>query len=217
MTENSKYNSDYYENGISSGISLYTNYRWIPELTIPMAMTLIDEFDLTRDDKILDYGCAKGFLVKAFRLLHRKAWGVDISKYAIQSVESEAKPYCFLCNNGFSAVFYGQQGMFPYYFDFCIAKDVFEHIPLEELRKVLTDLPVVKLFVVVPLGDGEKFHIPLFEMDNTHIHRQPMLWWMDVFIDTGWQCMRSTTSFPGIKDAWDTHENGHGFFVLERR
>ena len=75
--EESVYNESYFERGLESGLSLYQNYRWIPELTIPMAMTIIDFLGIKRHQTILDFGCAKGFLVKAFRLLYRSAYGVD--------------------------------------------------------------------------------------------------------------------------------------------
>ena len=31
------FNEDYYERGAETGKSLYSHYRWMPELTIPMA------------------------------------------------------------------------------------------------------------------------------------------------------------------------------------
>ena len=36
-----KYDKDYFKNGIASGKSCYSNYRWLPELTIPMAYNII--------------------------------------------------------------------------------------------------------------------------------------------------------------------------------
>ncbi len=35
--------------------------------------------------RVLDIGCAKGFLVKAFKNIGIEAWGVDISKYALSN------------------------------------------------------------------------------------------------------------------------------------
>lgn len=81
------YDQSYYEHGIESGISLYSNYRWLPELTIPLAARIIEYLQIGVEDSILDFGCAKGYLIKAFRLLHRNAYGFDISSYAIDNAQ----------------------------------------------------------------------------------------------------------------------------------
>ena len=44
-------------------------------------------------DTLMDFGCAKGFLTHAFRLLQVDAWGVDISDYAIKNCLFEVKKY----------------------------------------------------------------------------------------------------------------------------
>ncbi len=79
------YDADYYERGVESGKSCYSNYRWLPELTIPMAMVLIDTLGIRpgAGQRVLDFGCAKGFVTKALRMLRRDAWGIDISRYAL--------------------------------------------------------------------------------------------------------------------------------------
>ena len=87
------FNKDYYENGISSGLSLYTNYKWMPDLTIPMAFRIIEILNIKESDSILDFGCAKGYMVKSFRMLYRDAYGVDISDYAISNCDKEVENY----------------------------------------------------------------------------------------------------------------------------
>ena len=74
-----KYDEDYYENGVQLGISGYANYRWMPSLTIPMAERMIEYLAIKETDKILDFGCAKGFLVKAFTDLGYKCEGVTLA------------------------------------------------------------------------------------------------------------------------------------------
>ena len=49
-----------------------------------MAQVIIDYLDIHRGQKILDIGCAKGYLVKALRWLGRDAYGFDISDYALE-------------------------------------------------------------------------------------------------------------------------------------
>ena len=46
--------------------------------------------------RVLDIGCAKGFLVKAFRELGIESYGVDISEYAISKSPESVKPLLFI-------------------------------------------------------------------------------------------------------------------------
>ena len=48
------YDKDYFENGIQTKKSLYENYRWMPELTIPFCSVLIERLNIKEDDTILD-------------------------------------------------------------------------------------------------------------------------------------------------------------------
>lgn len=43
--------------------------------------------------KVLDVGCAKGFLVLAFRKMGIETWGVDISDYALSKAPREVQAY----------------------------------------------------------------------------------------------------------------------------
>jgi ubiquinone/menaquinone biosynthesis C-methylase UbiE len=43
--------------------------------------------------KLLEIGCAKGFLVKDLRDLGADAWGLDVSSYAVGECEPEVAPY----------------------------------------------------------------------------------------------------------------------------
>lgn len=42
--------------------------------------------------KVLDIGCAMGFLVKALKDLGVEAWGVDVSRYAIDNAPADIHP-----------------------------------------------------------------------------------------------------------------------------
>jgi len=89
FNENEYFNEDYYERGAETGKSLYSHYRWMPELTIPMAHHIVMYTKLLPKEKILDFGCAKGFTVKALRLMGYKSFGVDVSEYAISQIEEK--------------------------------------------------------------------------------------------------------------------------------
>ena len=55
----------------------------------PVAQDIIDHFGLKPGDRILDVGCAKGFLVKDLLALGIDAYGIDISRYALMHCEPE--------------------------------------------------------------------------------------------------------------------------------
>ena len=70
------FDEKYFEDGVRNRVSAYEQYRWMPERTIREASSIINNIEF---DKVLDFGCAKGFLVYAMRLLGKDAHGVDVS------------------------------------------------------------------------------------------------------------------------------------------
>jgi SAM-dependent methyltransferase len=60
--------------------------RWVP-----VARDMIAHFGLEPGDRVLDVGCAKGFLVKDFMKVcpGLEAFGLDISRYALMKCEPE--------------------------------------------------------------------------------------------------------------------------------
>lgn len=200
------YDEDYYQHGLETGKSNYQNYRWMPELTMSLAMTIIDYLNINKRHTVLDFGCAMGYLVKAFRLLHRKAWGIDISEYAIENADPLIKQYCHFAHN--------TDGM-PKRFDFCIAKDVLEHIPEQHLAKAMKSFCANEIFVIVPLGKDGVFNAPANGLDKSHVICQDMNWWNRLFLQEGWVVVEKTYRVDGIKDAYyKEFPEAHGFFVL---
>lgn len=199
------YDEEYFERGIESKKSCYTNYRWIPELTIPLAFSMIEYLNISPEEKILDFGCAKGYLVKAFRLLHRQAFGYDISDYAKESAPYEVKKFFVANVNGD--------------YDWVISKDVFEHVPYEEIDETLEKLSHAtrKMFCIIPLGENGKYVIPAYEMDVTHMIREDLNWWCEKFSANGFVVKNATYNVPHIKENWSKWERGNGFFTLESR
>lgn len=55
----------------------------------PVAKDIVAHFGLKPGDRVLDVGCAKGFLVKDLLALGIDAFGIDISKYALMHCEPE--------------------------------------------------------------------------------------------------------------------------------
>jgi len=58
--------------------------RWVP-----VAKDIVAHFGLKPGDKVLDVGCAKGFLVKDLLAEGIDAFGIDVSEYALMHCEPE--------------------------------------------------------------------------------------------------------------------------------
>jgi protein-L-isoaspartate(D-aspartate) O-methyltransferase len=57
------------------------------------ARDLSKHYGLTPGMRVLDVGCAKGFLVYEFKKLGMEAAGIDISEYAVANAMDEVKPF----------------------------------------------------------------------------------------------------------------------------
>ncbi len=191
------FDKNYFQNGVKTGQSLYDRYRWMPELSMSMAMAMIDYLDIRREHRVLDYGCSRGYLVKAMRLLHRLAYGTDISAYAIDNCDHDVVDYVRLIIDEDGSIPFGTP------FDFGISKDTLEHIPYEHIDFVFEQLSkhCKALFIVVPLGENGEYRIPQYEYDITHKIRENDDWWAkkmaQFFTD-----LIITDHVSGIKGNW---------------
>jgi SAM-dependent methyltransferase len=208
-----QYDEDYFERGPQTGKSLYENYSWLPELTLPMCHYLIQHMGLRTGDWLLDYGCAKGFTIRGLRLLGIQASGCDISRYAIEHCDPEVKPYVCLMEDT------RDPSPWIYRYRAMLSKDTLEHLPLAELKYILQQsrLMCEMAFHVVPLAEDGKYICPEYELDVTHILRYPHTWWIDRFEEAGWKLKNFAFAMPGIKENWTSkYPRGNGFFLLEQ-
>lgn len=206
--DGSVYNEDYFLRGKESGKSLYTNYQWLPELTIPMVRAIAAHCGIQKQDRILDFGCARGYVVRAFREEGYDAWGIDISEWAIRNADDGIKPYLNWCANGPCLV--------AKEFDWVIAKDVLEHV--EAIDETVDTLKVTAskgIFAVVPLAHGREYDVPEYEKDVTHIHRRPLQWWVSHFHQAGWS-VEARYRVNGVKDNYAHYSTGNGFITARR-
>ena len=81
----SEYGAMYFDGPREYGYGgYYYDGRWKS-----VAVDIIKHFSLKKGDRILDVGCAKGFLVKELVALGMDAYGLDISSYALMNCEPE--------------------------------------------------------------------------------------------------------------------------------
>lgn len=210
MSDHTRYDEDYFLRGRETGKSLYENYRWMPDLTIPMVQAIAQHLNIGYAHNILDFGCARGYVVRVFRELGYNAYGVDVSEWAIRNADESVKPYLNWCENS-PPLLDGE-------YDWIIAKDVLEHIEYVDLA--INDLMRVAskgVFAVVPLSDfdGVPYTVPEYEMDVTHIQRKSLISWAKLFIRTGWS-VEVRYRLPGVKDNYAHHPKGNGFITARR-
>lgn len=200
------FDEKYFEDGVRHRVSAYENYRWMPERTIREASSIINNIKF---DTVLDYGCAKGFMVHALRLLGKEAYGADVSEYAVENCHPKVKEYLQVIES---------TEQLSGGWDLIIAKDVLEHIPKDLIPSVLSELRrrCKTLFVAVPLGDGKRYRIREYEMDVTHVVREPEEWWLTVIVDAGFKIKYFDYEFGHLKENWTgNHPHGNAFIVAE--
>ena len=200
------FDEKYYEDGINNHISGYENYRWMPERTIREATSIIEKVNF---ETVLDFGCAKGFMVYAMRLLGKEAHGVDISEYAVNACMPEVKEYLSIINSVDDI-----KGNY----DLIMAKDVLEHVPYDVLPSILKAFRIRcrNILVAVPLGDNKKFRIRQYEMDITHVIREPEEFWLKALGDAGFKIKFFDYQMGHLKGNWTkTHPFGNAFIVAE--
>lgn len=202
------YTEDYYLRGQECGLSNYRDYHWLPDQTISMVSHLRRYLRLKPGDTVMDVGCARGFYVKAMRMIGLDAWGYDISEWAISNCHPDVKPYLNNHLNGMN-------------FRAVVSKDCFEHIPPTELSNLIRKLILHTdhIFVIVPLAKetGGPYVHPKEENDKTHVNRWTLPDWLNFLSQhaTGF-VVNGSYSYPGLKPGCYEVDNGYGFFNLER-
>lgn len=118
---------------------------------------------------VLDFGCAKGYLVQALRNIGVEAYGYDISKYALGAAPEDVQPYV---QNRLRKV------------DLIVSFDTFEHIPITQLKKVRDQLR----------AHGNRFHFvvgtlntPDWQHDASHVSMHELGWWQEFMPEAVWE------------------------------
>lgn len=124
----------------------------------------------------LDVGCGTGALVRALRKLGIKAYGVEISKYALDSAENDVKPY----------LKYGDITDLPYKdgeFDLVLSFDVLEHIERSKLRKSVEEtVRISSKWILHKIYTRENIWLRLFHSkDPSHTSILNKNYWLNMF------------------------------------
>lgn len=212
------YDEEYFLRGQETGRSNYTNYRWLPELTIPLAERIKKVVGMSGGQFVLDYGCGRGYLVRALREIGMNAFGVDVSQWAIENCDESVRQFVSSdCS---------ESNMCKRMFHWIVCKDVLEHIePAALVETVKMFIRVMRrgAFIIVPLADPATldYVAPQDRSDPTHVIRWTMHGWLAFFqsvIDEMKEDVVASGSYRvrGIKQLADPHPKSTGFFSLRR-
>lgn len=165
------YNRSYYEN-YNIGIDKvdYRNSKYTKDNLERIAKRIVEDW---HPKTVLDAGCAMGHLVAAMRDMGVEAYGVDISKYAIENVREDIKPYCVV-----QSITKPFPENFPKKFDIVFSAEVLEHIyedEVEDAIKNIANAADVFLFCSTP-DDIE---------DPTHVNVRQQEYWAKLMAKHG--------------------------------
>jgi SAM-dependent methyltransferase len=142
-----------------------------------VAEDLIKEYKLKDGCKILDVGCAKGFLLYEFKkiLPNSTVIGFDVSKYAISNSIKHIKENLF-CHNA--------QDEFPFMdnkFDLVLSINAIHNLPIHKLKKSITEIERVGMdkFILVEgyRNERELFNLQCWSLTgDSHLRPEEWLW-----------------------------------------
>jgi cyclopropane fatty-acyl-phospholipid synthase-like methyltransferase len=199
------YDEEYFERGLKTGKSGYENYRWLPNRIHKEIRSVIYILGIQPKERVLDFGCAKGYWVKGFRDYGIEAFGCDTSEYAISHCDKSVKPFLF------------NKLEFKEY-DYIVSRNTFEHIDEYELHEILNQFAMMTttLFFTVPLAKSDGGEYIMQSLDTTHKLKWTNEHWISFCHECGWKLKELYYNIKGIHDKWDNYPNAIGFYVFKR-
>lgn len=143
-----------------------------------MAAKLVENYGITKDMKVLDVGCGKGFLLYEISQLVPgiEIHGLDISQYAINHAKEEVQP--FLVQGNAKQLSYSSQ-----YFDLVISINTLHNLLCYDLESALKEIERVgkknKYLVVESFrNEEEKVNLLYWQLTCASFYSpQEWEWW----------------------------------------
>ena len=114
----------------------YGGFSYHPRFWTDVVKDFIKHYDLKPGSKILDVGCAKGFMLHDFKqaLPELEVKGIDVSEYAIRNSIPDIKPFVSVGNAKDLSEFKDKE------FDLVISINTIHNLPLEECKQALREI-----------------------------------------------------------------------------
>ena len=183
ILESKKFSKLYFDGPRKYGYGGYKyDGRWIP-----VAEDIVKRYGLVAGDKVLDIGCAKGFLVKDLMTVcpGLEVFGLDVSRYAITNCPEEVVARLHL-GNAIELAFPSDA------FDCVLAINVLHNLNRDEVVQALREINrVVKYkkntFVQVDAYRSELEKEIFLSWVLTAIHHGYPAEWLEIFDEAGFE------------------------------
>ncbi len=162
----------------------YGGFNYHPRFWQPVVPDLVEHFGLSAGTKLLDIGCAKGFML--YDLMHMvpgiELAGIDISSYAIEHAQSDVKPFLQV----------GDAKCLPYpdnSFDVVISINTIHNLDRDECAQALREIERVsrgKSFITVDAYRNEEERQRMMEWALTAKTIMSVEEWKQFFKDAGY-------------------------------
>ena len=176
----SVFGRDYFDNP-DLGVG-YGNYAYDGRFA-DVAKTMIEHYGLQRGDRVLEVGCAKGFVLVEFQKLGMEVEGLDASAYAVEHAHPDLQGH----------VRVGDVCALPFpddSFDLVLSKEMLPHVPEDQVRKAVQECMRVSkgpIFLEIQCGRTEKELEYMKRWDGTHKTMRTPEWWNALFAEIGYE------------------------------
>lgn len=177
-----KFDREYFDGDRLYG---YGGYYYDPRFWTRTVRRFRDHYRLAEDARVLDVGCAKGFMLHEFKKLMPRLHveGLDISQYAYEHAAEDVKPFITV----------GNATHLPYpdrSFDVVISINTVDHLPLEDCQQALKEIQRVTkhhAFITVNSWRNEKEKDTLVKWSRMVMTTMDVAGWKKLFKDMGYK------------------------------
>lgn len=182
-TEDTEYGKEYWDT-LDGGLGYADSRMWMDIAHILSEVFFVDKeanVDRAGEHRVLDVGCAYGYLVRHINARGTECFGVDFSRYALEHAPEDVKDRLHWFDLSFvDGTYFG-----PEAFTLVTCFETLEHIPSPStnraLRHLWTSLKPGGILVATICVEGQ----PDPHSDPTHVNITTRAWWEDRLRKTG--------------------------------